>query len=350
MSTHPSDALSPPVTPCYLPLGVSKSGEAETALRRHTDVEEPTEQRLLVISPVRNEAAHIERVASALASQTRPPDRWVVVDDQSTDATPQILDELASRLDFMSVIHSSSLADEPAAKDRLARAAPPRSFNRGLNSVEWRSFTHISKLDGDIELPPDYFERLLEEFTHDSELGLAGGVLREREGDGWRREQAASAYHVRGGLKCYSRDCLEAIGGIQERLAWDAIDQVYARMRGFQTRGMPQLVALHHRPTGSADGVLRGRARHGRVAYIIHFTPLWVTLRAFKVAKERPRGLSGLAFLFGYFRSAVLRVPRVDDPEFREFVHAELRDRARGELAHRFGRRRTLVSVSVHER
>ena len=37
------------------------------------------------------------------------------------------------------------------------------------------------------------------------------------------------------------------------------------------------------------------------------------TLRAFKVARERPRGLSGVAFLYGYLRSAVRRVPRVED-------------------------------------
>ncbi len=39
------------------------------------------EQRLLVISPVHNEASHIELIAHALAAQTRRPDLWIVVDD-----------------------------------------------------------------------------------------------------------------------------------------------------------------------------------------------------------------------------------------------------------------------------
>ncbi len=306
-------------------------------------------QRLLVVSPVRNEAAHIERVALALSSQTRRPDLWVVVDDQSTDETPQILLRLAERLDFMSVMQSQLPANGDAPKDRLAAAAAPRSFNLGLNSVDWRSFTHIAKLDGDIELPERYFELLLGEFAHDSTLGLAGGVLREREGEGWSKEHAASEYHVRGALKCYSRECLQEIGGIQERLAWDALDEVYARMRGYKTRTLPLLIALHHRPNASADGILRGRARHGQAAYIVQFTLPWVTLRAFKVARERPRVLSGLAFLYGYLRSALLRVPRVDDPEFRRFVRRELRHRARGELAQRVSRGRVLVSLSARE-
>ena len=43
-------------------------------------------------------------------------------------------------------------------------------------------------------------------------------------------------YHVRGALKLYSRACFEAIGGIEERLGWDTIDETYARMRGFRTQ------------------------------------------------------------------------------------------------------------------
>jgi biofilm PGA synthesis N-glycosyltransferase PgaC len=288
-------------------------------------------QRLLVISPVRNEAAHIERVALAMAAQTRRPDLWVVIDDQSTDETPQILARLAERLDFLQVLNAQP-AEAASSKDRLAVAAEARAFNLGLNSVPWQTFTHIAKLDGDIELSPRYFELLLGEFERDGALGLAGGVLTERSGDGWREEHAPSDYHVRGALKCYTRNCLESIGGIEERLAWDTIDEVYARMRGFRTRSLPEIVALHHRPWGSADGTLRGRARHGRCVYITHYPLAWVSLRAVKTASERPALLSGMAFLGGYLWAGVVRTPQVDDPAFRAFVRRELGVRARRAL------------------
>lgn len=304
-------------------------------------------QRLLVISPVHNEAAHLELVAAAIERQTRPPDLWVLVEDNSTDGTPEILRRLAERIEFVRVMSTAELApaaeSSPAVpvKDRLAAAAAPRTFNLGLNGVDWKSFTHIAKLDGDIELAPDYFELLLGKFARDPSLGLAGGVLRERDGKGgWSPPQAANDYHVRGALKCYTRECLQAIGGIQERLGWDTIDEIYARMRGYRTRVFGELIALHHRPWGSADGTLRGRARHGTCAYIVHFTLPWVALRAFKVARSRPRGLSGVAFLYGFLDSATRRVPRVEDPEFRAFARRELRERARLELTERTGRHR----------
>jgi poly-beta-1,6-N-acetyl-D-glucosamine synthase len=349
-------------------------------------------QRLLLISPVRNEAANIELVAGAVADQTRPPDLWVIVDDDSTDRTPEILAQLAERIDFIQVLRSTKPPAQGAVKDRLATATEARSFNRGLNSVDWRSFTHIAKLDGDTELPPDYFERLLAEFERDPELGLAGGIYADpdpdantagdgsasagagmnrentatdavrarsasgaeddwREGweDGWKVVKMPSDYHVAGTLKCYSRDCLQAIGGIWERLGWDTIDETYARMRGYRTRAFEELIVHHHRPRGSADGTLRGRARHGQCAYIVHFTLPWVVLRAFKVGLERPRGLSGLAFVYGYLSSAPRRVPRVDDREFRRFVHRELRERARAELTGRAARQPGLLTASSHE-
>jgi poly-beta-1,6-N-acetyl-D-glucosamine synthase len=286
-------------------------------------------QRLLLISPVRNEEAHIERIAQAVARQSRAPDLWVVVNDGSTDRTSELLAKLSEQIDCLSVLDAPLVARKGVVNDRLALAAEVRAFNLGLESVDWRSFTHIAKLDGDTELPPDYFERILGEFERDPMLGLAGGMYADPApgGDGWEVVGIPSDHHVPGTLKCYSLECFQAIGGLPERLGWDTIDETYARIHGYRTRAFDDLVALHHRPRASADGTLRGRARHGQCAYIAHFTLSWVTLRALKVALAPPRGLSGVAFLYGYLRSAVRRTPRVDDPVFRRFVRRELRAR-----------------------
>jgi glycosyltransferase involved in cell wall biosynthesis len=286
-------------------------------------------QRLLLISPVHNEQTHIERVAEAVARQTRPPDLWVIVDDRSTDRTPGILAALERQIDFLQVIDTASLPSVGPVKDRLATAAEARAFNLGLGRVDWCGFSHIAKLDGDTELPGDYFERLLDEFERDSRLGLAGGMYADPDGDGtWKLVRVPSETHVPGTLKCYSLACFAAIGGMQERLGWDTIDEVYARMNGFRTRSFEDLVARHHRPAASADGILRGRARYGQCLYITHFTLTWVTLRAvFKASRQQPRGISGMALLYGYLRSAARGDARVEDPAFRRFMRRELRQR-----------------------
>jgi biofilm PGA synthesis N-glycosyltransferase PgaC len=282
---------------------------------------------LLLITPVRNEAAHIVRTARAVEAQTRPPDLWVVVDDGSDDPTPDLLRRLAAEIPYLRVL-TTPRGHTKHGPDRLALAAEARAFNWALSQVDLDGYTHIGKLDGDIELPADYFERLLERMEREPRLGIAGGMLLEPDGGRWRRERVPE-YHVRGALKLYARVCFEAIGGIDERLGWDTIDETYARLHGFETRSFTDLVARHHRPEATADGALRGRARHGQCAYILHYGLPWVVLRSVKEAAYRPVGLTGAAFLFGYLRSAARREPRVEDDAFRRLVRRELRDRLR---------------------
>jgi biofilm PGA synthesis N-glycosyltransferase PgaC len=281
--------------------------------------------RVLLISPVRNEQRHIEAVVRAVAAQHRPPDRWLIVDDGSDDGTLDLLKRLELEAPFMTVVSTPIGYTKPSA-DRLAAAAAPRAFNFGLRFAELSDYAYVGKLDGDVELAPDYFARLLDKFAENDRLGIAGGVLVEHSARGWR-QLMIPRHHVQGALKLYSRECFEAIGGVHECLGWDGIDGVYARMRGFETHSFVDLVACHHRPWGSADGTLRGRARHGQAAYILHYPPVFTAARAIKVAKAKPRVLSGAAFLYGYARAAWRREAQVPDPEFRAFVRAELGSR-----------------------
>jgi glycosyltransferase involved in cell wall biosynthesis len=287
--------------------------------------------RVLLITPARDEAAYLEKTIRGVIAQTRTPDLWLIVDDGSTDATPRILERFAAEAPFLRILRAPAQASRPG-EDRLTIAAEARAFNAALATVDLTGFTHVGKLDADVELPPDYFERLLDRFAEEPALGVAGGTLLEQGGGSWRPAKVP-AYHVRGALKLYSRECFEAIGGIEERLGWDTIDETYARMHGYTTRSLPALAARHHRPVATRGGALRGRARHGQCAYVLRYGAWWVTLRSFKVACSRPFGLSGLAFLYGFLRSALRRDGRVEDERYRRFVAQELRGRVRLAIA-----------------
>ncbi len=287
------------------------------------------EERLLIISPVRNEVRHIADVITAMSAQTRPPDTWIVVDDGSSDGTLELLVEAAQTVPFMRVL---SVPQSPidAAVDRLLHAADARAFNHGLEFAP--DYTHVGKLDGDIELPSTYWEELLERFRSDPRLGIAGGVLVERSGDTWKLRGTSNLEHVRGALKLYTRECFESIGGMPEMLGWDGCDEVLARMRGFSTRSFPELVARHHRVAGTAQGRLRGLHRLGRSMYVEGYPLAWVIARSAKVAASRPFGVSGAVYLAGYLDAAKRRVPRFEVDGYRQHLHRELRSRARAKL------------------
>jgi poly-beta-1,6-N-acetyl-D-glucosamine synthase len=283
-------------------------------------------ERLLLITPCRDEADFLARTIESVAAQTRPPDLWLVVDDGSTDATPQIIEEWAAKLPYLRPLRT---VRRPAGRDGLATAAEAIAFNRALRSVDLDEFTHVGKLDADIELPPDYFRRLLDRFAVEESLGIAGGRLREQHGDDWRPIDNGPEHHVRGAVKAYDRECLAEIGGgLEERLGWDTIDEVRARMRGYTTRALPEIDARHLRPVASRGGVIRGRARLGRAAFILRYSPWWVALKAAKVGATRPYVIGGLGYFWGYSHAAVAeRDSRVEDSDFARFVASELRGR-----------------------
>jgi glycosyltransferase involved in cell wall biosynthesis len=287
------------------------------------------EERLIVISPVLNEARHIAAVVRGMQSQTRPPEEWIVVDDGSDDGTLDLLRAVAQDVPFMRVTEAPA-ASLAAGADRLHHATEARAFNHGLSLAS--GFTHVGKLDGDIELPPDYYERLLGRFRDDASLGLAGGVLVEPTSRGWRLRGNSDLQHVRGALKLYTRECFETIGGVREMLGWDGVDEVLARMHGYRTRSFPDALARHHRPVGTAQGRLRGSYRLGRSMFIEGYPILWIAARSLVVGKSRPVGLSGAAYLAGYVDAALHGVSRFELGGYRQHLRRELRSRATQKL------------------
>lgn len=278
---------------------------------------------LLVVTPARNEAAHLGAVIDAMCRQSRLPDAWVIVDDGSSDATADIVRGASALHPWIRLAEAHN--HDAAGEDGLAEGRPARAFNAGVrdSTLDW---DYVAKVDADVELPPDYFAVLLERMQADPQLGMAGGALVEPDGDG-DRPIAVPRQHVPGALCIYRRDCYERIGGVRPMLGWDTIDETLARMHGFRTRSYADIVAKHRRQTGAVAGVVRGRARHGVVAWIAHYPLYFVVLRAAKLSLLRPRGVLGAAFLWGYLRAAVRRVPRVADAGFRSFIRREIRGR-----------------------
>lgn len=293
--------------------------------------------RMLLISPVHNEANHIEQVVRAVAAQRRPPDSWVIVDDGSIDGTAEKLEALVADVPFARLVRTppNYTVDEG---DRNAAGGPDRAWNYGLAQVDHREYTHVGKLDGDIVLAPEYLEQLLGRFRDEPELGMAGGAVTEWREDRWWT-MPTPADHVTPQARLYSVACFDAIGGMPPYMGADVITTVYAKMRGYRTRTFADLPIRHLRPMATADGVRRGRKRQGAYQYIVHYPFAWILLRALVVAvRFRPRGLSGLWYLQGYIEAALKRTQRVEDPEWRVFARAEQRARFRAGVRRALGR------------
>jgi len=103
----------------------------------------PSPPLISVCVPARDEEKNIRRCIEALLSQTYPNLEVIVLDDRSSDATPEILRELAAQNDGLKVIHGSDLPSGWAGKPHALYQAEKTA--RG----EWLCF-----IDADTFLAP----------------------------------------------------------------------------------------------------------------------------------------------------------------------------------------------------
>jgi poly-beta-1,6-N-acetyl-D-glucosamine synthase len=272
--------------------------------------------RYVIITPARNEEMNIAETIRSVVAQTIAPSEWIIVDDGSTDETGKILDQYAAECEWLHILHL------PDRGFREPGSGVIRAFNRGLSALSTTQWDFIVKLDGDLNLPPNYFEQCFYEFEKDATLAIGGGTICHSK-NGVVLPDFDRKIHVRGATKIYRRAFWEQLGGLYPVVGWDTIDELRANMLGWTTRSFSEIRILHRRPTGSADGSWKNWFKNGLANYITGYHPLFMFLKCVTRLSQRPYIVSALAlwcgFLSGYFKG----VSQVDDPDLVRYVRQQ---------------------------
>lgn len=272
--------------------------------------------RYCLITPCRDEARFARRTLDSVAAQSIPPALWVIVDDGSSDETPAILDEYARRHDYIRVIRRADRGD------RKLGGGVIDAFYTGYETIDPAEFDYICKLDLDLDLPPRYFEGLIERMEREPRIGTCSGKPYYTRDGHWISEKCGDENSV-GMTKFYRTRCFEQIGGFVRELMWDGIDGHRCRMFGWIAVSWddPDLRFEHLRPMGTSHkNWWTGRSRHGFGQYFMGTGPAYMTASALYRMTRPPYLVGGLAMLWSYFRSLARGLPRYDDPEFRRFL------------------------------
>jgi glycosyltransferase involved in cell wall biosynthesis len=277
--------------------------------------------RYVVITPARDEARYLQGTIDSMRAQTVPPAEWVIVDDGSTDDTNSIASRAAAQCHWVRVVRRDDRGH------RAAGVGVVTAFYDGLAAVRSTDWEFLVKLDADVLLEPDYFERCLERFAENPKLGIGGGVFHNPTPGGGYEEEHTPKFHVRGGSKIYRRACWDDIGGVIRMTGWDAFDGVKANRLGWQTESFTDIVVQHQRFTGDATGQWGTWVKNGRASYIVGYDPLFLVARSVSRLRARPALTSSAGLLVGYFGALVRREPRVDDPETIKFMRQQQRRR-----------------------
>lgn len=272
--------------------------------------------KYILITPAHNEAVFIDKTLESVCAQTSPPERWVIVDDGSTDRTAEIIEKYTTRYPWIEVIH------RPQHLDR-SFAAKVQAFNAGLERAQSLQFDIIGNLDADLSFEPDYLEFLMRRFLEDPKLGVAGTPFLENGYDS-ARDSFEGENHVAGGCQLFRRQCFQDVGGYIPNRAGgiDWIAVTTARMKGWTTRSFPEKRFHHYRSLGTAGRSGVGASfSYGEKDYYLGGSPIW---QLFRVAYRMTRQpVQGLALFVGYCWAALRRTRRPITPELMRFHRRE---------------------------
>lgn len=260
----------------------------------------------------------MRRTLESVVAQTITPSLWVIVDDGSTDNTPNILAEYAAQHPFIKVV---------TRQDRGHRSVGPgviEAFYEGYNAADISQFDFLCKLDLDLDLPPRYFEILMKRMEESPRIGCCSGKpYFFDEETGTLISEKCGDENAIGASKFYRRECFQQIGGFVRQVMWDGIDGHRCRMLGWIACSWDELELrfLHLRPMGSSQkGIITGRVRHGYGQYYMGTGLVYMVLSALYRMTRPPPVIGGMAMLWGYLGSLVSRQERLADPAFRSFL------------------------------
>lgn len=272
--------------------------------------------RYVIITPVRDEELHLPSTIESVAQQSVLPAEWVIVNDGSTDNTGSVIDDAAAKFPWIRAIHRTNRGF------RKSGGGVVEAFNDGYRMIHCKDWDFIVKLDGDLSFEQNYFSECFKNFNRNPKLGLGGGSIHHLI-DGKEVLEPCPAFHVRGATKIYRRACWQAIDGLLPAPGWDTLDEVKAQMRGWETRTFPELVLLHHRFTGSADGAWGGWVKNGRANYISGYHPLFMAAKCLSRLVRPPYFLSSAALAYGFVSGYCKGIPQVDDPELIRYLRGQ---------------------------
>ena len=265
-----------------------------------------------IIIPVFNEEKYLERCIDSIIKQTLLPTKLLLVNDNSSDNSENILKKYSKEFLWIEYINiKSNQAHIPGEK-------VIRTFYKGLETID-SNYDIICKFDSDIILPENYLESIRNIFNSDPKVGIAGGNLYVKKKNKWVYEKISSKDHVRGPIKSYRKKCFEDIQGLRKSIGWDTVDVLIAQYHDWKIKTDKSLAVKHLKPTG-ANYSYNSKFLQGEALYKMRFGLVLSIISVLKTSINTGRILMIFFAFFGYIRALIKRKERIVTKEQGQFI------------------------------
>lgn len=248
-----------------------------------------------IIIPAHNEAQFISLTLDSLISQTVLPSKIIIVDDNSTDTTAEIVKTFIKKHSFISLVERKSNAIH------LPGSKVIQAFHEGEKHID-ENYDIIVKVDADLIFPINYFETIITHFKSDDAIGMVGGFAYIEKNGEWILENLTDKDHIRGAFKAYRKATFKQIGGLKPAMGWDTVDELLCKFYNWKVITNESLHVKHLKPTG-ANYNKTARYKQGEAFYSLGYGFIITAIASLKLAIKKKKPLLFIDYIQGFLKA-----------------------------------------------
>ena len=248
-----------------------------------------------IVIPSYNEEALIGLTLQSLISQTILPSKIVVLNDNSTDRTAEVVLEFAKNNPYISLVNKSS------ENIHLPGSKVIQAFEKGFETLD-DNYDLIVKIDADLIFPTNYFETIIKHFQSDERIGMVGGFCYIEKNGEWILENLTDKDHIRGALKAYRKETFQQIGGLKPAMGWDTVDELLCKFYNWKVVTDESLHVQHLKPTGASYNKA-ARYKQGEAFYSLGYGFIITAISSLKLAMRKGKPLLFIDYIMGFWKA-----------------------------------------------
>jgi len=265
-----------------------------------------------IIIPAHNEEQFISLTLDSLLNQTVLPNKIVVVNDNSSDTTAEIVLAFAEKNTFISLIEKKSDAIH------LPGSKVIQAFQEGEKHID-DNYDIIVKADADLIFPNNYFETIIQHFQSDATIGMVGGFAYIEKNGEWFLENLTDKDHIRGAFKAYRKACFKQIGGLKPAMGWDTVDELLCKFYNWKVVTDESLHVKHLKPTG-ANYNKTARYKQGEAFYRLGYGFTITFIASLKLALRKNKPLLFIDYMNGFWKAKSSNIELLVSEEQAKFI------------------------------
>lgn len=265
-----------------------------------------------IVIPTYNEESFIALTLQSLISQTVLPSKIVVVNDNSTDNTAEIVTAFAKENPFITLVNKTS------ENIHLPGSKVIQAFQKGFETLD-ENYDLIVKLDADLIFPTNYFETIIKHFQSDTKIGMVGGFCYIKKNGDWVLENLTDKDHIRGALKAYRKETFKQIGGLKPAMGWDTVDELLCKFYNWKVVTDESLHVKHLKPTG-ANYNKTARYKQGEAFYTLGYGFFITAIASAKLAMMKKKPLLFFDYIKGFWKAKLAKKTLLVTSEQAKFI------------------------------